>query len=56
MDSGTAPVIEILSFSVIGVSVAPVLAVRPFCRHEHYAQVYFDTTRAIQEICVQQRV
>jgi small conductance mechanosensitive channel len=46
-----APVVEILSFNIIGTSVAPVLAVRPFCRHEHFQQVYFDTTRAIQEIC-----
>ena len=46
-----APVIEILSFSIVGTSVAPVLAVRPCCRNEHYAQVYFDTTRAIQEVC-----
>jgi len=46
------PVIEILSFNVVGATVAPMLAVRPFCRHEHYQQVYFDTTRAIQEICV----
>ena len=51
-----APVVEILSFGLVGTSVAPVLAVRPCCRNEHYAQVYFDTTRAIQEICVQQRV
>jgi small conductance mechanosensitive channel len=47
-----APVVEILSFTVIGTTVAPVLAVRPCCRHEHYQQVYFDTTRAIHEICV----
>ena len=47
-----APVVEILSFNIVGTAVAPVLAVRPCCRHEHYAQVYFDTTRAIQEICV----
>jgi small conductance mechanosensitive channel len=46
------PIVEILSFNVVGTSVAPVLAVRPFCRNEHYMQVYFDTTRAIQEICV----
>ena len=51
-----APIIEILSFSIVGTSVAPVLAVRPFCRHEHYNQVFFDTTRAIQEICVQVHV
>jgi len=47
-----APVIEILSFNIVGTAVAPVLAVRPFCRNEHYAQVFFDTTRAIQETCV----
>jgi small conductance mechanosensitive channel len=47
-----APIVEILSFSIVGTSVVPVLAVRPCCRHEHYAQVYFDTTRAIQEICL----
>ncbi len=46
-----APVIEILSFNIVGTAVAPVLAVRPFCRNEHYAQVFFDTTRAIQETC-----
>ena len=51
-----APVIEILSFGLVGTTVAPLLAVRPCCRNEHYAQVYFDTTRAIQEICVQQHV
>jgi small conductance mechanosensitive channel len=50
------PIVEILSFNVVGTSVAPVLAVRPFCRNEHYMQVYFDTTRAIQEICVQVHV
>ena len=32
-----APVIEILSFNIVGTSVAPVLAVRPCCRNEHYA-------------------
>lgn len=46
-----APVIEILAFNIIGAAVAPVLAVRPFCRNEHYNQVFFDTTRAIQETC-----
>jgi small conductance mechanosensitive channel len=51
-----APIVEILSFNVVGTSVAPVLAVRPFCRNEHYMQVYFDTTRAIQETCVQVHV
>jgi small conductance mechanosensitive channel len=47
-----SPVVEILSFAIVGTAVAPVLAVRPCCRHEHYTQVYFDTTRAIQEICI----
>jgi small conductance mechanosensitive channel len=51
-----APIVEILSFNTIGTAVAPVLAVRPFCRNEHYQQVYFDTTRAIQETCAQVHV
>jgi small conductance mechanosensitive channel len=51
-----APTVEILSFNVVGTSIAPVLAVRPYCRNEHYQQVYFDTTRAIQETCVQVHV
>ena len=51
-----APVVEIQSFGLVGTSVAPVLAVRPYCRNEHYQQVYFDTTRAIQETCVQAHV
>ena len=51
-----APVIEILSFNIVGAAVAPVLAVRPFCRNEHYNQVFFDTTRAIQETCAQVHV
>jgi hypothetical protein len=40
----------------VGTTVAPVLAVRPFCRNEHYNQVFFDTTRAIQEIGIQVHV
>ena len=51
-----APVIEILAFNIVGTAVAPVLAVRPCCRNEHYAQVFFDTTRAIQETCAQVHV
>lgn len=51
-----APIIEILSFNLVGTLVAPVLAVRPYCRNEHYAEVYFDTTRAIQEVCVEVHV
>jgi small conductance mechanosensitive channel len=41
------PSVEILSFNATG----PVLAVRPYCRDEHYSQVYFDTTRAISRVC-----
>jgi small conductance mechanosensitive channel len=29
----------------------PVLAVRPFCNNKDYWQVFFDTNRAIQEVC-----
>ncbi len=46
------PIVEIVSFNLVGTSVAPLLAVRPYCRNEHYTQVYFDTTRAIQETCM----
>jgi small conductance mechanosensitive channel len=42
-----APRVEILAFSATG----PVLTVRPFCRKEHYWQVYFDTNRAISQAC-----
>ena len=51
-----APVVEIVSFHAVGAAVAPMLAVRPFCRNEHYHQVFFDTTRAIQETCAQVHV
>ena len=51
-----APIVEIVSFNAVGPAVAPLLAVRPFCRNEHYQQVYFDTTRAIQETCAQVHV
>ena len=36
-----APDVEIVDFSVRG----PVLAVRPYTHTDHYAQVFFDTTR-----------
>ena len=39
------PDIEILQFTPLG----PVLAVRPYCKNEHYWQVYFDTNRSIRE-------
>ena len=43
--------IEILSFNVVGTCGGAGSGRAPFCRNEHYGQVYFDTTRAIQEIC-----
>lgn len=42
-----APSVEILEFNLAG----PVLAVRPFCHNKDYWQVFFDTNRAIQEVC-----
>jgi small conductance mechanosensitive channel len=42
-----APQVSILEFNLAG----PVLAVRPFCHNNNYWQVYFDTNRAIQEVC-----
>lgn len=41
------PSVEILEFNLAG----PVLAVRPFCHNDNYWQVFFDTNRAIQEVC-----
>ncbi|UQA55531.1 mechanosensitive ion channel family protein [Polyangium aurulentum] len=38
-----APVVDILQFTLAG----PVLAVRPFCRNEHYLDVVFATNLAI---------
>jgi small conductance mechanosensitive channel len=42
-----APDVEILDFTLAG----PVLAVRPYCHNDHYWQVYFDTNKAIREVC-----
>jgi small conductance mechanosensitive channel len=42
-----APQVEILEFNLAG----PLLAVRPFCQNKDYWQVYFDTNKAIQEVC-----
>jgi small conductance mechanosensitive channel len=39
------PDVEILQFNPLG----PVLAVRPYCKNEHYWQVYFDANRVIRE-------
>lgn len=40
------PVVEILTFNPMGT----VIAVRPFCKNEHYWQVYFDTNKAIADV------
>jgi small conductance mechanosensitive channel len=40
-----APDVTILSFTPFG----PVLAVRPYCKNDHYWQVYFDANMAIRE-------
>lgn len=40
-----APEVDVLQFSPAG----PVLCVRPFCAHQHYGQVLFDTNRTILE-------
>jgi small conductance mechanosensitive channel len=41
-----APDVDVLQFTPAG----PVLCVRPYCRNEHYWQVYFDTNRLIREV------
>jgi small conductance mechanosensitive channel len=40
-----APDVDVLQFTPAG----PMLCVRPYCRNEHYWQVYFDTNRMIRE-------
>jgi small conductance mechanosensitive channel len=40
-----APDVDVLQFTPAG----PLLCVRPYCRNEHYWQVYFDTNRLIRE-------
>jgi small conductance mechanosensitive channel len=37
------PEVDLLDLNLLG----PVIAVRPYCRNEHYWQVYFDTNEAI---------
>ena len=44
-----APGIEILNFTPYGA----VLAVQPYCKNEHYWQVYFDTNKAIAAVSVE---
>lgn len=39
--------VSLLDLNVVG----SVIAVRPYCHHEHYWQVYFDTHRAIVRVC-----
>ncbi len=43
------PSVEILDLNLAG----PLLAVRPFCHNDNYWQVFFDTNKAIQEVCVE---
>ena len=40
-----APDVDLLQFTPAG----PLLCVRPYCKNEHYWQVYFDTNRLIRE-------
>ena len=42
-----APSVEVLDFNAMGT----VIAVRPFCNNNHYWQVYFDTNKAIVDVC-----
>jgi small conductance mechanosensitive channel len=42
-----APSVEVLDFNPMGT----VIAVRPFCHNSHYWQVYFDTNKAIVDVC-----
>jgi small conductance mechanosensitive channel len=43
--SSPAPDVDVLQFTPAG----PQLCVRPYCRNEHYWQVYFDTNRVVRE-------
>lgn len=47
MIDSPGPSVEILEFNLSGA----VLAVRPFCHNNNYWQVFFDTNKAIQEVC-----
>src|SRR5215831_12013281 len=40
-----SPDVDVLQFTPAG----PLLCVRPYCRNQHYWQVYFDTNRLIRE-------
>jgi small conductance mechanosensitive channel len=43
--SSPAPDVDVLQFTPAG----PLLCVRPYCKNDHYWQVYFDTNRLIRE-------
>src|SRR3954468_7532833 len=47
MVGNPAPSVEVLDFNAMGT----VIAVRPFCNNAHYWQVYFDTNKAIVDVC-----
>ncbi|MFN5515770.1 MAG: mechanosensitive ion channel family protein [Cyanobacteriota bacterium] len=47
VETNPAPEVDILEFTLAG----PVLAVRPYCHNDHYWQVYFETNKAIREVC-----
>jgi small conductance mechanosensitive channel len=42
-----APSVQILEFNPMGAAIA----VRPYCHNSHYWQVYFDTNKAINDVC-----
>lgn len=42
-----SPSVEIIDFNAMGT----VIGVRPFCNNSHYWQVYFDTNKAIVDVC-----
>jgi small conductance mechanosensitive channel len=42
-----APSVQILEFNPMGAAIA----VRPYCHNSHYWQVYFDTNKAISDVC-----
>lgn len=39
--------VEVSTFTLAG----PVLTIRPYCHNDNYWQVFFDTNRAIIEVC-----
>ena len=41
------PEVNLMDLTLLG----PVISVRPYCRNEHYWQVYFDTNEAIVRTC-----